>query len=404
MKTVLSILKQIEQTSSRNDKELILKQNKDNNLLITVLEYTYNPYKVFGIGKKAFRKVKTNGTQQVYSNIIDLLDYLLQHNTGSDIDKFEVNKFLAQFDEETQEWYKRIIQKDLKIGITEKTINKVFPNLIPVFNVMLAEPFERLFKRVVVEPKMDGVRATGVKINGNTTLFTRNGKQIDGFNDVIEELNNLSVDNCVFDGELMGKDYKDTMTKVFRKSEDKTSNYHIFDIITIEEFKEGKSREPLVTRKAALKNILEGLNTKFLIYVEEMATLENPTIEQMNELTKKAIAQGYEGTMVKNADSYYQCKRSYDWQKAKEFFSDEFTIVGFEEGEGKYKNTLGKVIIDVDGVKVGVGSGFTDVERKDIWDNKNQYLGMQIEVQYQEKIAKTGSLRFPTVKSIRYDK
>lgn len=404
MQTVLEILKQVEQTSSRNDKETILYKYKNNELLKQVLEYTYNPYKVYGIGKKAFKKVKLQSTQQVFTDILSLLDYLLEHNTGSDADKLEINKFLAQFDDETQEWYKRIILKDLKIGTTEKTINKVFSNLIPVFNVALAEPFERLYDLVVVEPKMDGVRAIGVKLNGKTNLFTRNGKQIEGFNDVIIELNALDVDNCVFDGELMGSDYKDTMTKVFRKTEDKTSNYHMFDIMTYEEFQEGKSWETLDVRKTTLKRVLKESNTKYLKYVHEMAILDYPTIEQINELTKQAIALGYEGTMVKKVDSFYQCKRTYDWQKAKEFFSDEFIIIGFEEGDGKYKGTLGKVIIDVDGTKVGVGSGFTDEERKDIWDNQDLYLGMQIEVQYQEKIAKTGSLRFPTVKSIRYDK
>jgi DNA ligase-1 len=113
---------------------------------------------------------------------------------------------------------------------------------------------------------------------------------------------------------------------------------------------------------------------------------------------------GFEGAMIKPLDSKYECKRSYAWQKAKLFQSDEFRIIDFEEGDGKYKGTLGKVIIDVNGVLVGCGSGFNDNERFDIWSNKDKYLGKWIEVQYQEKIEKTGSLRFPTVRGLRLDK
>ena len=118
----------------------------------------------------------------------------------------------------------------------------------------------------------------------------------------------------------------------------------------------------------------------------------------------KVVSDGFEGIMIKPLDSKYKAKRSYDWQKLKPFMSDEFYITGFEEGDGKYKGTLGKVIINVDGVEVGVGSGFSDNQRNDIWLHQNNYLNKQIEVQYQEKITKTGALRFPTVKSIRLDK
>ena len=85
------------------------------------------------------------------------------------------------------------------------------------------------------------------------------------------------------------------------------------------------------------------------------------------------------------------------------FESDEFKIIDFEEGDGKYKGTLGKVIVDVNGVAVGVGSGWTDADRSEIWGNKDKYLGNLIEVRYQEK-TKDNSLRFPTVKGFRIDK
>ena len=114
-------------------------------------------------------------------------------------------------------------------------------------------------------------------------------------------------------------------------------------------------------------------------------------------------SEGKEGVMCNLADAPYECKRTRNILKVKKMQSIDLKIVGFEEGDGKYKGTLGKVIIDVCGVSVGCGSGFSDNERLDIWSNKDKYLGKWIEVQYQEKIAKTGSLRFPTVKGVRLD-
>lgn len=119
---------------------------------------------------------------------------------------------------------------------------------------------------------------------------------------------------------------------------------------------------------------------------------------------ERAIALGFEGIMIKTLNGSYFCKRSYEWQKMKPFLSDEFEIIDFEEGEGRNERTLGKVIVSVDGVRVGVGSSFSDDERRDIWSHKEAYLGRLIEVQFQELIKETGSLRFPTVKGFRFDK
>ena len=132
MKTVFNIFEQISKTNSRNEKEDILKQNADNELLKKVLEYTYNPFKIYGIGEKSFKDADIAEVSDL--NIIQLLDYLLENNTGTDYNKLVVNTFILSQPEEDRVWYKRIILKDLKIGITESTINKVFPALVPTFN------------------------------------------------------------------------------------------------------------------------------------------------------------------------------------------------------------------------------------------------------------------------------
>lgn len=402
---VLDIMIEISETSSKNDKQAILDQHYNNEHLQRVLEYTFNPFKVYGIGNKAFGKKFQIEGEKEFDSIINLLDYLLENKTGTDVVKLKVNAFILQQPEQYRELLKKIILKNPTIGITGKTANKVWNELVPTFDVMLAEPLERFPKHAAVEYKFDGVRATGVKIKGKTQLFTRNGKKIEGFDSIIKQLDELPYDDVAFDGELISdNDYNSTMEKVFKKSGNKEADYMMFDILPLSEFNNGQSTDSYKVRRELLEIIFERNAKQNLRLAPIIAVLKNPTIEQINELTQQAVDAGFEGTIVKDMDALYYCKRTYDWQKVKLFVDGDFEIVRIEEGKGKNKGRMGKVIIDVNGVEVGLGTGWTDQERIDMWNNQGRYISQIVEVQYQEVIEKSGSLRFPSVKGIRWDK
>jgi DNA ligase-1 len=335
------------------------------------------------------------------------LNYLLENPNGSDEVKTTVNTFISIQPEEHQEWIKRIILKDLKIGATASTFNKVWKGLISTFNVMLAHPLDRLPKRVAVEIKFDGVRATAVKIKGKSSMFTRNGKAIEGFDKVLAQLDQLPVDNCVFDGELIANnDFKETMQKVFKKGQNKEADYMIFDYLSLDEFNAGKSHKSYIERRQQIVALLTDPNYAGLPNLKiapVMGFLENPTIEKLATMTKQAVYEGYEGIIVKDMDAPYVCKRDYGWQKCKLFDDGDFEIIRVEEGEDKNKGKMGSLILDVNGVEVGLGTGWTDKEREDAWKNPNKYIGRLVEVQYQG-FTEDGSLRFPSVKCIRWDR
>lgn len=80
----------------------------------------------------------------------------------------------------------------------------------------------------------------------------------------------------------------------------------------------------------------------------------------------------------------------------------KFPIVGVQEGKGKYAGITGAIIISVNGTIVRVGTGMTDLDRIEIWEDKDILTGVLLEVSYQTK-TKNGSLISPVFQRIRWD-
>ena len=121
----------------------------------------------------------------------------------------------------------------------------------------------------------------------------------------------------------------------------------------------------------------------------------------------EAIRNGDEGIMLSFANSFYSCKRSKELLKVKVFNSCDIRCIRVEEGEGRLSGTLGKIICDYKGYELGVGSGFTDAQRKEIWNNPNIIVDKIVEIQYFEETSNQNgglSLRFPVFLQIRNDK
>ena len=160
MEEVIKIFKKLQESSGKRLQE-ILEENKDNELLKKVLWFVYNPYIVTGLSSKKINKmVNTQIKYAPAETIEEVFEYLQEHNTGTDIDIAYVLEFIQG--KPDQEMYSRIFTKELKLGITSKTINKVFPNLIPEFNVMLAEKYwdrmeelEKTNPDIIISQKLD---------------------------------------------------------------------------------------------------------------------------------------------------------------------------------------------------------------------------------------------------------
>lgn len=160
MEGIIKIFKELQESSGKRLQE-ILEENKDNELLKKVLWFVYNPYIVTGLSSKKINKIVNKQIKYAPAKTIEeVFEYLQEHNTGTDIDIAYVLEFIQN--KPDQEIYSQIFTKELKLGITSKTINKVFPNLIPEFNVMLAEKYwdrmeelEETNPDIIISQKLD---------------------------------------------------------------------------------------------------------------------------------------------------------------------------------------------------------------------------------------------------------
>jgi DNA ligase-1 len=419
MKEVLEIIQSISNTSSRNDKESILTSHKENQQLKDILYFVFNPYIVTGLADKKlskFKNPKVIKSEKQFNDIFELMDYLQTHNTGSDDVVKAVLQFINNSEEEFQDYYKQVVTKSLKIGMQPKSINKVLgKGFIPEFNCLLAESYfdvvDKLKGDFIITEKLDGSRMLIIKENSTIKCFTRQGQPILGLIEIEEDAKQLP-DNTVFDGEiLLNKDlpsaelFRATQRESRKDGEKKNLIFHMFDMLPLSEFKDGKSKKDCLTRKTELHEMLQELD---LTWIKEVPMLYvGSDKEKVLEYLNKAISEEKEGVMVSVAQGLYQTKRTKDLLKAKRFSTVDLRIVGFEEGEGRLAGTLGRMNVEYKGNVVGCGSGYSDTDRAFIWSNRDKLINSIAEIQFFEETTneKGGiSLRFPVFVRLRDDK
>ena len=330
-------------------------------------------------------------------------------------------------EQEWNRWYRRILIKDLRCGVSEKTINSTVESIngnfvIPVFSCQLAHDGanheSKVAGRKMVEVKLDGVRViTIVYPSGHVDQYSRNGKELVNFEHIKAQFAKharLLKEAMVFDGEVMSSSFQDLMRQVHRKSDVAADDavLHLFDILTLAEFQQGRSAVPQEERSAALRvwyNPIADHVPNIKILAHELLDLDTDAgRKDFQDINQRAIAGGYEGIMIKDPEAAYECKRSTAWLKQKPYIEVSLTVIGTEEGTGRNAGKLGAIIVEGedDGklIRTNVGSGLTDVDRDEFWNNRDSLLGRVVEVRADAVTQNqdgTYSLRFPRFKGFR---
>lgn len=417
IETLMNIFIELESTSGRNDKEAILKRNADVDGFKEILQFVYNPFVITGLAKKKIHKELSNSKVSCFLfDLFSIMDFVKENKSGSDSTIGVVQEFLSGLPENQRDFAIAVLTKDLKVGITSSTINKVFgKNFIPKYDVMLASKWEDHCYKIkgdfIVTLKLDGIRCTVFNGVAGPTFFTRQGHPIEGLDELKELFRDLPK-GYVYDGELIARNVDNLSSddlfrytqKLVRKDGSKTGvQFFAFDKLPIEEFHEGKSRQQLRQRIDSLKEDIIAINNDLI----EMVPTYYIGFDQdkVYEILERVTKAGYEGLMVSPLNSYYETKRSRTLLKVKKFHTVDLIVTGFEEH--KHGAKLGSLVVDYKGYDVNVGSGFTDVEREEFWYNRFELVGTVVEVGYFEESKNQNggiSLRFPTFKRLRSDK
>jgi DNA ligase-1 len=220
----------------------------------------------------------------------------------------------------------------------------------------------------------------------------------------------------VFDGEVIGNSFQELMRQARRKENVQATDsvFNIFDIIPIDDFRRGYWNAQLEKRIEMLeymRPVIDVLpNVELLPHIMvDLDTAEGK--DQLMRYAKDQVNAGFEGIMIKDVGSPYECKRNTFWMKWKPVCDYDLTVVGIEPGTGKNKGRMGALVCEGedDGkhIIVNVGSGYTDEERQSYWDNKDAVIG-RTAVVMADAITQNQdgsySLRFPRFKTFRDDK
>jgi len=394
-----------------------------------ILFYVYNDFYQYGVSPENCKKrnflttcdiVQTDLTDDIYF----LLDALRTKKASGHYAIRACNSFAERFPKTTDMFW-RVLDRDIKCRIDAKAINKVFPNLIPTFDVALADKYDSEKSKVdfdgtwVVSRKLDGVRViTVVNSTKDIRFYSRAGHEFMTLQKVRESLELLgdSIVGKVFDGEMCIinnglEDFTAVVGEIKRKNYTiEHPVYKLFDCLTVDEFFSKKSTRTLFDRHVELKSLIPK-------DIPELNVLEQDllTEDSMQRLLEEVRVKGWEGLILRKGNVGYVGKRSKDMLKVKEFHDDEYEIKDVEMGikpmlvDGKMQDTLclAAVKISHKGNEVSVGSGWSDEQRLKYFACPHELIGKTITVKYfAESKDKDGklSLRFPIMKHLYTEK
>ena len=413
-----SFIDEMKESSSGNYKIETIKKHSDSEFLQKIFNYTYNPYKKYNVTSKNCKKNSGLFKYNLYNDLFDLLDDLANRViTGHDAIA-AVNGFITG-NTKYEDLIFNIIDRDLKMGASTSSINKVIPGCIPTFKVALANPYNPKRTDFINEEwfgsrKLDGVRCICRKENDIVTFLSRSGKEFLTLGNLENEILKIPG-NFILDGEICmvdengNEDFQGIMKQIRKKNHQiDNPKFFVFDYLTLEEFDNQIGTTPLVERlKTGYDLLPESIDCSRLEFLpQDQLTTE----EQFTEMAKDAEEAGFEGIMVRK-NVGYEGKRSHNLLKVKKFHDAEYTVLDAingnirwtENGKQVERECLSSIIIEHKGCKVSVGSGFSKEQREMYYESPQDIIGKTVTIQYfEESKNQTGgySLRFPVLKHV----
>jgi len=433
--SILKILEDIGSDTKRGHKLALIEQHKNNDLFLKVVKLALDPYVNFYIRKipeYTFRFLDgANDSHKTLDWALAELEKLSNRQLTGNAGIEHLRSILSELDSDDATVVRRIIGKDLRCGMADGIVNAVVDKFIPTYPCLLARPYDEKNIKNITYPaysqlKADGLRANAIVDGHKVTLCGRSGREIDLLGYLDQPMIHLAAEfpwPVVFDGEfvvvnehemvidrktgngIINKAIKGTISD----AEAKTIRFQIWDAIPLAEFKDGKSVD---TYKERFERLIQAVDGDFKNW-KPYWVIPYKTVGSLPEAVahfEQLLAQGHEGTILKNYRALWEDTRSKHLVKFKAEKDADLEIIGWNPGEGKFLGQVGSLICASSDRLVEVSiSGFSDELRQWITDNIKDLIGKIVTVLYNERIkskARSGvdSLFLPRFVEIRYDK
>ena len=419
MEEVIKLFKQIQETSSTNDKKAIIAANKDNELFKKCLVFLLDGNVQTGLSSKKISK-KVRKSDYYMPQFTDVMSYLETHNTGTDDDISLIQAFIRNQPEEYHDFYTEFVTKSFKLGADSKVVNACISGLIPTFDIQLGTSVEKCKlvdgTYISISHKMNGTRC--VYINGQ--MKSRQNKLYNGLDHIIEDIQKLGLEDFFIDGELVYKNEEglsdsDAFQKgcsiAMSKDNDKSQlKLVVFDIFPKEEFLDlHTSKKTYKERRKDLDKLEESIIASGVTNLSVVERLYEGTDHSQiwKWLDYADIDMGWEGIII-NLDTPYECKRTKNLIKVKRFFEKDLRCTNINIATtGKYKGIMGSITCNYFDNTVDIGSGFNDSQREYFAKYPEEIVGKIVSVKYKEETQnKDGgkSLQFPVYMGILIDR
>ena len=435
---LVDFVSQMRSTNSRLLKEELLKkwwddaekfeqEHKIENLLKKMFHYVYDYDKQYYLTSANVLKkdLSQKGlfVGKKYTMLWDLLDDLSNRVITGHNAIIAVQQFLKE-EPTFKDIILAILDKDLKCGLSEVTINKVCGSIIKTYNVALADKFNpkkhHLDSNWVIERKLDGVRCNVINRDGIIKCYSRQGKEITTLGKLVDELQGRLPNNTVLDGEvcLVDKNGLESFQGIMKeiKRKDHTIQNPLllcFDMLTLQEFEAKEGTTKYTDRMKRLKEWyeLQVWNTQNKVAKHlSIINYERYSPEALEEWNSRVKTWNWEGLMFRK-DVGYEGKRTQNLLKYKMFQDAEYKVIAVEEGDSqelvngvmKKIKCVGNLVIEHKGNKVGIGTGLSLEQRKRWYEHPEEIIGKTITVKYFSEVQDQNgkySLRFPVLKYV----
>ena len=284
---------------------------------------------------------------------------------------------------------------------------------------------------VVAQPKYDGERmlihfnkgevyCTSRRFSKKTGRYMENQDKLPILQQLAQKIKHL--DYTVIDCECYAKNWSTIVgilhslpERAIELQKNDIAQFAVFDCL----FYDGKDlrERPYIERLAYTSKVVNDIDyqpLRLIEFMNESYQLKGPqeamfikSNDDWQRAMNKAVYElGFEGIVIKSLQKTYYDKGAL--LKCKKFETVDCVITGYQEGNGKYANSVGAMeigyydkekdkFITISRVNCG-----TDAEREDVNQHRDEYLHSVVEIKCQEITDK--SLRHPVFVRFRPDK